>query len=205
MPWKRTGTVEPSGGEGEAGPGNRLDADVLILDLGEQMDPRLVRARRTGTSRPRLNASKAGVLTSDEIEFHVQEGDGGEVIAEGDVRWEASPEVAAGIWGVRASSLDLVLGPGGLEAARAAGAVIVELVAPEEGSAASLRGERVELAWEGEALTTGLWPDRCQLPRRKVPTLQAEEGRYDPRSGQWVMEGTPRPRLSGDQYDVSAD
>ncbi len=206
----RVHAVEASGnsravwGEGEAGPDNALDAHVLTLDLGESMEPLLVHAQRVGTRRPRLDTATAGTLTADDIEFNLLQDDRGEVAAIGDARWEASADAATGIRGVRGSTLELLLGPGGLENARATGSVIVELVAPKEGNATFLRGEVVELAWEDTAFVSGRWPEGVSY-RSEEATLQAEEGEYDPLEDAWIMRGTPRPRLSGDQYDVSAN
>ncbi len=191
-------------GEGETGPENALDADILTLDLGEDMEPSRVHAQRVGARRPRLDTATAGALTADEIVFSLLQDDRGEVGATGDARWETSADQAAGVWGVRGSALELMLGPEGLETASATGSVIVELSDPSQDDAAALRGEKVELAWEDLALVSGRWPEGVSY-RSEEASLQAEEGEYDPRADAWIMRGTAPPQLSGDQYDVSAN
>ncbi len=191
-------------GEGEAGPDNSLDADILTLDLGETMEPQLVHAQKTGLRSPRLVTSTAGTLYSDDIEFHLLPDDRGEVAANGAARWQAIAGAATGVRRVRGSRLELLLGPGGLESAVATGSVVVELVTADAGKTTSLRGESVELAWEGPDLTSGLWPEGVSYQSEEA-VLEAAEGAYDPGSDTWIMRGTPRPSLNGDQFDVSAD
>jgi hypothetical protein len=163
-----------------------------------------VLADRLDANRPRLEAWAAGILVADRIEFHLLEGDRGEVTADGDPRWRVAGDVATAVTGVRGNSLELLLGPDGLETASAAGSVVADLSARGDSEGASLQGESVELGWQGEALTVGRWPEGVSYRSEEI-NLEAVEGEYSPGKEEWVMRGTPRPRLSGDQYEVSAD
>jgi hypothetical protein len=106
--------------------------------------------------------------------------------------------------GVRGSTLELLLGPGGLETAHGTESVEVDLAGQGDVEGASLGGESVELGWTGGALTRGLWPEGVSY-RSDEASLEAVLGEYDAESEEWIMRGTPRPTLSADQYDLSAD
>jgi hypothetical protein len=60
------------------------------------------------------------------------------------------------------------------------------------------------LGWAEDTLTRGLWPGGVSYKSDEA-ALEAVEGEYDAGDEAWIMRGTPRPTLSGDQYDVSAD
>lgn len=179
-----------------------LQAGRVTIELGDDLEPRIVRSLAVESVRPVMQMGDAGELSAARIDLHLQEDGAGEVVASGNVLW-VSGDTSMGVEELRSDSLNLSMGKEGLEAVDGEGSVEAKLP-DEQGHGAAFFGPQVNMGWQQGELQSGQWLQGVRY-KSGGRTLEAASGRYEPSPKSWIMDGTPRPRLEDDQYEMEAD
>ncbi|MCZ6508247.1 MAG: hypothetical protein O7A04_09420 [Acidobacteria bacterium] len=160
--------------------------------------------------RPRFELGEAGVLRADGFELALGEapwsaseacgGATGSIMACGEAYFfPASPD--SGLEHIRADVL--AAGSAGAEELDASGNVEIQL-AGDGGNSLVFRGPEARFAYRDGALATAEWPAGVRHTG-EGRDVSASRGAYQPASGDWLLDGAPRPRFRSDEFDVEAD
>ena len=187
-----------------------VSGDLIEVDIvaGEATGLRVT--SEPDSPRPRFELGDAGVLRADRFELALGDtprspsdacgGATGVIMACGQAYFfPASPD--SGLEHILADVL--AAGSGGAEELDATGNVEIQLAG--EGEAPLIfRGPEARFAYREGALAMAEWPAgvRHSGDGREV---SASRGVYQPGSGDWLLDGTPRPRFLSAEFNVEAD
>ena len=188
-----------------------VSGDLIEVDIvaGEATGLRVT--SEPDSPRPRFELGDAGVLRADRFELALGDtprspsdacgGATGVIMACGQAYFfPASPD--SGLEHIRADVL--AAGSGGAEELDATGNVEIQLAGEGEEAPLIFRGPEARFAYREGALAMAEWPAgvRHSGDGREV---SASRGVYQPGSGDWLLDGTPRPRFLSAEFNVEAD
>ncbi len=192
-------------------PGEHVaSGDLIVVDIVDGKAGRLRVSSKPDSPRPRFELGTAGVLRADGFELALGEASGspsaacggatGSIMACGEAYFfPASP--ASGLEHIRADVL--AAGVAGAEELDAIGNVEIQL-AGDGSEPLRFRGSEARFAYRDGALATAEWPAGVRHTG-EGRDVSAGRGAYQPRSGDWLLDGVPRPRFLSDEFDVEAD
>ena len=208
--WLAAGSAGEHTASGELIVVDIVDGEATGLRVDSDMDVR----------RPLFKLGETGVLEADSFDLALGEvprllsgtcGDvEGSIIACGNAHFfPSSPNSEL----VHIFADVLVTGTGGTKELNAEGNVEIQLVGNGEESL-SFRGPSARFAYEdinqpwpmgdtNGVLTGAEWPDGVRHTG-EGRDVSANSGVYQPGTGDWLLEGLPRPRFRSDEFDVQA-
>lgn len=194
--------------------------DLIVADIVDGEATGLRVAADPGGPRPHFRLGAAGVLEADSFDLALGEapqlpseacdGAAGSIIACGKAYFFPSSPTS-GLVHILADVL--AAGPEGAEELHADGNVEIQLVGAGErplifrGPSAKFVYEDINQPWPmGDAkgtLTKADWPDGVHHIG-EGRDVSASRGAYQPRSGDWLLDGLPQPHFLSDEFDVEA-
>ena len=208
--WLAAGSAGEHTASGELIVVDIVDGEATGLRVDSDMD----------VKRPLFKLGETGVLEADSFDLALGEvprllsgtcGDvEGSIIACGNAHFfPSSPNSEL----VHIFADVLVTGTGGTKELNAEGNVEIQLVGNGEESL-SFRGPSARFAYEdinqpwpmgdtNGVLTGAEWPDGVRHTG-EGRDVSANSGVYQPGTGDWLLEGLPRPRFRSDEFDVQA-
>jgi lipopolysaccharide export system protein LptA len=182
-------------------PGEHVASGELIaveMSDGLAQGLRVTSGPEEGALRPRFELGEAGELRADSFLLGFGEGAAVEALgeayffpADGDTRLDY----------ILADSL--TLGAGDLQELRADGGVVIVL-AGETGEV-SFRGPRAVFVYRDGDVASAEWPAGIQHQDDDGQEVTSGHGALDSETGDWLLDGDPRPRFRSQDFDVEAD
>ena len=182
-------------------PGEHVaSGDLITVEIsdGVAQGLRVTSALEEGALRPRFALGEAGELRAND--FLLGFGEGAAVQARGEAYFFPD-EADTRLDYILADSLSL--GAGDLQELRADGDVAIVL-AGETGEV-SFRGPRAVFVYRDGAVASAEWPAGIRHQGDDGREVTSGHGALDPETGDWVLDGDPRPRFRSQDFDVEAD
>ncbi len=184
--------------------------DLIVVDIVDGEATGLRVTSEPDALRPRFELGEAGVLRADSFELALGKASGslsaacggatGAIVACGQAFFfPASPD--SGLEQILADVL--AAGSAGAEELDATGNVEIQL-AGDGADPLIFRGSEARFAYREGALATAEWPAGVQHTG-EGRDVSAGRGTYQPGSGDWLLDGAPRPRFLSDEFDVEAN
>ncbi len=185
---------------GATAPGDHVvSGDLISVQLVDETPDGLQVTHdvEAGGPRPRFQLGDSGELRADR--FDLGFGEAAAIEATGQAYFFPSANDAR-LEHIGAERL--TAGGGELDELTASGDVEV-LLAGEEGAMA-FRGPRAVLAYGDGDIAAAEWPEGIRHEAEDGSEVTAGRGSLDPDTGNWVLDGEPRPRFRSTDFDVEA-